>query len=92
VAGLEPLRQVEHEVSARLEGVGVPREDRDYSPHLTLARVRDGAGLRSAPLFEGLERVSLGTTRVEAITLYESRLSPKGPAYVPLHRTSLIPV
>ena len=65
------------------------RSRRPYSPHLTLARVREAAGLRSASLLDGLEDRSLGTTRIDAITLFQSRLSPKGPTYVPLLRTSL---
>ena len=91
VAGDEGLQQIEREVSDRLERVGVAPEGRPYRPHLTLARVRDSAGLRSQPLFAGLEGRSLGTTRVEAITLFESRLSPKGPTYVALQRTPSSP-
>jgi 2'-5' RNA ligase len=88
-AGLESLRQIETEVSRRLERAGVRREERPYGPHLTLARVRDAAGLRSRALFDGLEATPLGTSRVEAITLFESRLSPGGPTYLPLQRTPL---
>ena len=87
--GLEALQAVEQEVSARLAQFGVPREDRAYRPHLTLARVRDAGGLRAKPLIEGFERREFGRSRVEAITLFLSRLSPKGPTYVALQRTSL---
>jgi 2'-5' RNA ligase len=92
VAGHESLAKIERDVSDRLQVVGVPPEARAYRPHLTLGRVRDAAGLKSQPLFSGLEGRLLGTTRVEAITLFESRLSPKGPAYVPVQRTPLSPV
>ena len=88
-SGGAALHAVEREVTARLAAVGIPPEDRPYSPHLTLARVRDAAGLRAASLFEQVAETPLGTTRVEAITLFESRLSPKGPTYVPLQRTPL---
>lgn len=88
-AGREALHHVEAEVSQRLESAGVPREERPFSPHLTLARVREASGLRSSELFDGLTDTALGTTQVEAITLFESRLSPKGPTYVPLQRTML---
>jgi 2'-5' RNA ligase len=91
VAGDAGLQQIERDVSDRLESAGVARESRPYRPHLTLARVREAAGLRSQPLFTGLDGRSLGTTRVEAITLFESRLSPKGPTYVALQRTALSP-
>lgn len=90
-AGTERLREIERETTRRLQSVGIPPEDRPYSPHLTLARVRDAAGLRTRALVEGLERVPAGATRCEAITLYESRLSPQEPAYLPLLRTPLRP-
>ena len=88
--GRDQLTAIEPTVSERLARAGVPREDRPYNPHLTLARVRDAAGLRSAPFVGSLGGVSLGTTSVDAITLFESRLSPKGPTYVALARTPLV--
>ncbi len=87
--GRDDLIAVERELSSRLAALGIPAEGRPYSPHLTLARVREAAGLRSAGLLDGLEDRSLGTTRIDAITLFQSRLSPKGPTYLPLLRTSL---
>jgi 2'-5' RNA ligase len=87
--GVDALARVERDVSARLAACGVPREERPFTPHLTLARVRDAAGLRAAPLFDGIDADALGTMSVDAITLFESRLSPSGPTYVPLHRTTL---
>jgi len=86
--GRDGLLEVERAVSLRLDGL-VPRDERGYNPHLTLARVRDGAGL-AASLVEGLAGAVLGRVHVEAITLYESRLSQKGPTYVSLQRTALI--
>ena len=87
--GFDSLHAIEREVTRRLHQIGIPPEKRPFSAHLTLARVREAAGLKSQPLFAGLEDTQLGTTRVEAITLYESRLSPKGPAYLPLQQTGL---
>jgi 2'-5' RNA ligase len=87
--GAEGLVAVEREVSARLVACGVPREDRAYRPHLTLARVREAAGLRSASLLEGAGAGTLGAMRADAITLFQSRLSPEGPTYEALQRTPL---
>lgn len=87
--GKDDLITVEREISSRLTAFGIPPEGRPYSPHLTLARVREAAGLRSTTLLDGMEDRSLGTTRIDAITLFQSRLSPKGPTYVPLLRTPL---
>lgn len=86
---LAELHAVERAVTERLARVGIPPEDRPYSPHLTLGRVKEPGGLKVGAVFQGLEDAVLGTTAVEAITLFESRVSSKGPTYVPLLRTAL---
>ena len=86
--GRAGLLDVELAVSGRLESIVAP-EDRPYAPHLTLARVKDPAGLSRTALLEGLADRHFGRVHVDAITLFESRLSSKGPAYVPLQRTAL---
>lgn len=88
-SGRDQLASVELAVSDRLAAAGVEREGRPFDPHLTLARVRDGRGLRAQALLEGLDGTVLGTTAVEAITLFESQLSPQGPHYRAIHRTPL---
>jgi len=87
--GREQLLLVEREITARLTPLGIPEEGRAYSPHLTVARVREPAGLKSARLLDGLTDHRVGTTRIEAITLFQSKLSPKGPTYTPLLHTPL---
>ena len=79
--GLEPLRAVHAEIGARM---GTPPESREaFTPHLTLARFRDrvrgGARGRIAQI--GTVPASAGPCRIDRVTLYESRLSPKGPTY-----------
>lgn len=83
------LERLDAAVTARLARVAIAADSRPFRPHLTLARVREAGGLTSSRLLDGLERTSLGTTQVGAITLFESRLSPQGPAYVALQRTAL---
>ena len=87
--GGEQLLRVEREITARLTPLGIPEEDRAYRPHLTLARVRDPAGLKSARLLDRLTDHRIGTTRIVAITLFQSKLSPKGPTYTALLHTPL---
>lgn len=88
-AGRERLIELEHQLAGRLAALEVPADERAYQPHVTLARVREPGGLRSSALLEGWRDTVLGTTPVRAITLFESRLSPKGPTYVALQRTAL---
>ena len=85
-AGRERLIDTAHQVSGRLSALELPIEER-FHPHVTLARVRDPAGLRRQALLEA-QAGAMGTTRVRAITLFESRLSPKGPTYVPVRTTA----
>ena len=87
--GADAISTLEQEVSERLAASGVEREGRPHRPHLTLARVRDASSLRSGPLFEKLAARSFGATPVDAITLFQSRTSPKGATYMPLQRTPL---
>ena len=79
--GLEPLRRIEQLLAGHLalhRDHGGP-----FTPHLTLARFRDRvargkiAGIARIP-------VAAGPSRIDRVTLYESRLSPAGPTYVPL--------
>jgi 2'-5' RNA ligase len=86
--GRHGLLEVERAVSQRLETL-VPAEDRPYAPHLTLARVKEPAGLSRATLFESLTTRQFGRVHVDAITLFESRLSSKGATHVPLQRSAL---
>jgi 2'-5' RNA ligase len=87
--GIAYMSRVEREVNARLSSCGIEAENRAYSPHLTLARVREAAGLRAREALDGAPQGPFGSTRVDAITLFESRLSPKGPTYVSVQRTPL---
>ena len=77
------------EVSRRLAAAGVAPEGRPYRPHVTIGRVRDAAGLRAERWLDGMTTIPLGRLTVRVVTLFESRLSPRGPAYVPLLDTPL---
>ena len=86
--GLDSLQRVEQEVSARLAHVGLPGEAKPFAAHITLARVRDPKGLRAGWL-EAVRIPPNAAGTVGAITLFESRLSSKGPTYTALQRTPL---
>lgn len=85
-------------VDAKMASLGIPKEDRAFSPHLTLAR---GAGASGSPRqsktdtpnrnFQRLqERLAalptpeFGTMTAREFFLYESRLLPKGSRYAKL--------
>jgi 2'-5' RNA ligase len=87
-SGEAPLRSLQRALTARVSAQGVVLEDREFHPHLTLARwTRSRPSDRHRALAVGRTRV-VGQ-RVEHATLYESRLSSSGATYVPLTRANL---
>jgi 2'-5' RNA ligase len=86
--GLADLRSLQVEVRRRLGRSGKPAEA--FNPHLTLARFRDRVSR-----FELREIAKMGARagpcRIDRVTLYQSRLSPKGPSYTGLAEGLLKP-
>jgi 2'-5' RNA ligase len=61
--------------------IGFPPEGRPFRPHLTLGRVREGHRLPAGAM-DVLESIRHGTPFLaERVVLFESRLTPEGPAY-----------
>jgi 2'-5' RNA ligase len=87
--GLEQLRCL-HGVFVGLDSSrALPQPPTEsFTPHLTLARFRDRVSRSS---ITGIARIpaSAGPTRIDRVTLYESRLSPAGPSYIPLAEAQL---
>ena len=96
---LAALAKAVNDATARL---GVAREAREYSPHLTLARAGSGRPQGSprdrnkrkmhelAAQLEGRAAPEFGTMRATEFILYQSKLSPKGAQYSKLARFFLI--
>ena len=80
--GAGTLEDIAKKMNDGLRQMGFPREDRPFSPHLTLARVKsvkDKAGLWRI-LDEHKETV-FGKLMVNDIILKKSVLTPQGPVY-----------
>lgn len=75
------LARLQQQVEARLELLGFAREDREFVPHITLARLRFPASLAAV---NDLGRGQVGRMPVREIVLMESRLSPTGATYRPV--------
>jgi 2'-5' RNA ligase len=89
-AGVEPLRALYAELGLRLVTLGLEPERREYSPHLTIARIKDMNRRDAGPLRAALDMPAdrFGAD-VGAVTLFRSRLSPKGARYEALLRVPL---
>ena len=85
-AGLAALAA---DIERVFEPLGIPRESREFRPHLTLARIKDEARL------EGLRREAerlgvpeFGRASYAEFDLMQSKLHPKGAVYTRLGRFS----
>jgi 2'-5' RNA ligase len=70
-------------LSRELRGAGFALEERAFSPHITLARRREGARSGEPPEWPPAQQAQNAFT-MDHLTLVESRLSPRGPTYIPL--------
>jgi RNA 2',3'-cyclic 3'-phosphodiesterase len=75
--GLDWMRSLAAEVGARVAPLGHEPEERDYTPHLTLARFKTRVNLKMACAAVGQEPVG-ESWDVREVVLYESRLSQSG--------------
>jgi RNA 2',3'-cyclic 3'-phosphodiesterase len=93
-AGIEAspnLRPLAGEIDARLEKLGIPRETREFSPHLTLARF-DPPGVSEklrAAVQENAAR-EFGVVRAGEFHLFESKTRPTGAEYTRLSSFSFV--
>jgi 2'-5' RNA ligase len=89
-AGAEGMAHAYGELARRLSPLGYAPEARPYSPHLTIARLKDpGRGVRTIRETLAAEPATCGRMAVRALTLFRSRLSPHGAVYEPLQRVPL---
>jgi RNA 2',3'-cyclic 3'-phosphodiesterase len=91
-SGGECLRRLHSELSVRLGPLGIEPERRPYSAHLTIARVKDvSRALPYRALRETVQTIPAlaGRCRATHVTVFRSRLSPKGANYEALLRIPL---
>lgn len=87
--GSEKFIELQRKVERELQQLGF-KPEKDFVPHLTLARVRTARGRDGLAAFvkaKGAEE--FGDTLVKAIELKQSTLKPSGPVYSTLARVEL---
>ncbi|MGB9836246.1 MAG: RNA 2',3'-cyclic phosphodiesterase [Candidatus Saccharicenans sp.] len=84
------LFNLQKELEEELERKGFPREERPFSPHLTLGRAK--VPEKQERLKKELEKFSaqnFGQMTVKEIIFFQSILRPEGPIYKPIDRFEL---
>jgi 2'-5' RNA ligase len=72
-------------VETALEPLGIPRETREFSPHLTLARLETPRVLEAfQDAVKKVGRLAFGRATAEEFHLYQSVLKPGGAEYTRL--------
>ena len=90
--GIEPMLELHATVERALADLGFRQEQRRFRPHITLGRVRNGAGEGPHEFAERLHEhadFDAGVSTVFEITVFSSELTPKGPVYDPLGHAEL---
>ena len=89
-AGIEApdaLRELAERIEGACEGLGIERERRWYSPHLTLARIKSPGGLGGLRrAVQGLPLTEFGEFTAECFHLYLSEPQPGGSVYTSLRK------
>ena len=89
--GVELLEKIQQELETKLEEKGWPRENKRFSAHLTLCRIKNvKAGFRMAELAEQYKDYEIGTVNVDSINVYQSQLTRQGPIYTVLGSCPLL--
>ncbi len=87
---VEKLNRLQEAVEKAMADIGFAREDRKFTPHLTLGRIKyirsRDAWLRA---MEGIRDVRLQAFEVDAISLMKSELKPSGAVYTEMGRVEL---
>ena len=83
--GSKLLEDIFSQLEYRLTGLGFKKDNKGFSPHLTIARVRTGKNkARLAELIMELEDYEFGIVNIDCLRLKKSDLTPRGPIYTNL--------
>jgi 2'-5' RNA ligase len=79
------MKLLQEKIDDSLSSLGFEKEKREFTPHITLARIRDRAGASDRLKFGALITSRIysirHTIRVESVNLMQSRLQPGGAVY-----------
>jgi 2'-5' RNA ligase len=88
--GKEELKRMTSNLEERLAQIGFAKEKREFSPHLTIGRVKSSK--RKERLIEAFTKFTaahLGSMKVDKIAIIKSELKLQGPVYTSLEEIDL---
>ncbi|WP_224984062.1 RNA 2',3'-cyclic phosphodiesterase [Geomonas agri] len=73
-----PLIALQQQIESAVTGAGIPPEERGFSPHITLARIKENATAEVARFEASHRTLSFPPFTAEEFILFSSVLTPKG--------------
>lgn len=87
------LTQLQGDLEKMTRQMGFPTEERPFSAHLTIGRVREQITMdelhRLQTALAELKIVHIGKFTASSVTLFKSELRPAGPLYTPLYHAPM---
>ncbi|MBN2000878.1 RNA 2',3'-cyclic phosphodiesterase [candidate division KSB1 bacterium] len=80
----DTLLKLQKKLENTLEEIGFEMENRKFSPHITLGRVKTADGLREISAVLQREPFETGWIEAREVTVMKSDLMPSGSVYTPL--------
>jgi 2'-5' RNA ligase len=84
------LSQMQRRIEEELYKLGFPKEDRKFSPHLTIGRAKSPKNMEK--LVELIEKTDFKTEEVTVteVVVMKSQLHPLGAIYTPMKKINLL--
>lgn len=87
LSGHEPVAVLHRQVEAAVVSLGFPREEKAFSPHVTIGRLRTPRNAAALDrTIAQMDARHVGEITVTGLDLVASRLTPGGPVYTALRR------
>lgn len=88
--GDNELKAMNKIIEDRLYEIGFPREEKKFSPHLTIGRIRSFRNIKTLiQILEDLKEEEVGYVDVAEVILFKSELTPSGSIYTKLRNIAL---
>lgn len=85
-----PIAALQADIDEAMEDLGWTPEDREFRPHITLARIKSLRRTHALiDVVRGHSQFKVGEWPIGEIVLIQSTLRPEGPIYTPLERFEL---
>jgi 2'-5' RNA ligase len=82
VAASEPLLHLQRKIETAIQRIGLPAEERKFTPHVTLARLRAVPAGRVMDFLHDHALYSSGPFELREFVLFSSKTAPGGSLYV----------